>query len=218
MARLVPRRNRSGRVLPPGRPPADGPLRGRVLIACEGSATEPIYFDSLCRDLGLAGDEVEILGDESGSHPLSVVTCAQRRVKRLMRTLELDTSPYDSVWCVFDCDQHPRVKDAIGRAASLGFKVAFSNPCFELWFLLHFAYSSAELSGREVRMRLAKFIPGYGKSQDVYDLLVPHQETARTHAERLRAYHKRAGDPLDRNPSTTVDRLVHELIELAHRS
>lgn len=215
MARLEPRRNRNGRALPPGRPPADGPLRGRLLIACEGSATEPIYFEALCRDLALAGDEVEVLGDESGSHPLSVVTCAQRRVKRVMRTLELDTSPYDSVWCVFDRDEHPRVKDALSRAASLGFEVAFSNPCFELWFLLHFAYSSAELSGREVRMRLAKFIPDYGKSQDVYDLLGPLQDTALTHAERLRAYHERAGDPLDRNPSTTVDRLVRELVALA---
>jgi len=45
---------------------------------------------------------------------------------------------YNSVWCVFDVDDHPRVADARQMAADNGIELAISNPCFELWLLLHF--------------------------------------------------------------------------------
>ena len=51
---------------------------------------------------------------------------------------------FDEVWCVFDMDVQNSDKDfanfdnSIDRAKSLGYNVAYSNDCFELWLLLHY--------------------------------------------------------------------------------
>ena len=45
---------------------------------------------------------------------------------------------YDAVWCVFDVDEHPQIADARQMARANGIELAISNPCFELWLLLHF--------------------------------------------------------------------------------
>ena len=38
----------------------------------------------------------------------------------------------------FDVDEHPGISDAKQMARASGIKLAISNPCFELWLLLHF--------------------------------------------------------------------------------
>lgn len=45
---------------------------------------------------------------------------------------------YDHIWCVFDIDEHPFVPEARQQARDNRIDVAVSNPCFELWLLLHF--------------------------------------------------------------------------------
>ena len=43
----------------------------------------------------------------------------------------------DEVWAVFDRDEHPNFDQAIDRCRRAGVRVARSNPCFELWLILH---------------------------------------------------------------------------------
>ena len=43
----------------------------------------------------------------------------------------------DEVWCMFDFDVHPQVPEAIELARRNEINMAASNPCVELWFLLH---------------------------------------------------------------------------------
>ena len=44
-----------------------------------------------------------------------------------------------------------------------------SNPTFEIWFLLHFKYTTkAYLNGNAVISELKKYIPDYKKSMDCY--------------------------------------------------
>lgn len=57
---------------------------------------------------------------------------------------------YNEVWCVFDMDVK-RGKDefadfdnAIFRALQLGYKTAYSNDAFELWFYLHYSFSDVQ--------------------------------------------------------------------------
>ncbi|MBK7322562.1 MAG: RloB domain-containing protein [Candidatus Microthrix sp.] len=45
---------------------------------------------------------------------------------------------HDEIWCVFDIDEHPNNPDAIQKAEAHGIQLAISNPCIELWFILHF--------------------------------------------------------------------------------
>lgn len=187
--------------------------RARILIVCEGAKTEPIYFEALCRDKRLTRAEVEIVGEECGSHPRSVVNHAVD----VMNERHRDDDPYDSVWCVFDCDEHEGIHEAFIRARDCGISVAFSNPCIELWFLLHFECSTAYRHRRAVRSQLKKYIPDYDKAEGVYDLLRERQGEAIRNADTLRKHHSNAGGKQTENPSTTVDRLVKTMMDLAQR-
>ncbi|MEV5709909.1 RloB family protein [Actinoallomurus sp. NPDC052274] len=50
---------------------------------------------------------------------------------------------FDDVWCVFDVDEFQDIEDAVSLARRQGIGVAVSNPCFELWLLLHFDQHTA---------------------------------------------------------------------------
>ena len=43
----------------------------------------------------------------------------------------------DEVWAVFDRDEHPRFDDAVKLCEKHGVRVGRSDPCFELWLILH---------------------------------------------------------------------------------
>jgi hypothetical protein len=53
----------------------------------------------------------------------------------------------DEVWCVFDVDEHPKLAEARDQANANGIQLAVSNPCFELWLLLHFQEHRAHAGG-----------------------------------------------------------------------
>jgi len=113
------------------------PAIPRVLIVAEGALTEPQYLNRWYRD---HRDRVRVTLKHRHTDPLSIV----RYAKRLDRSLSRGGSPaFDRVWCVFDCDAHPHITRAISEATDLGYKVAISNPCIEVWFILHFQQQAA---------------------------------------------------------------------------
>jgi len=92
-----------------------------------------------------------------------------------------------------------------------------SNPCFEVWFLLHFSYSTRCLNVFEdVKMELLKYMPDYEKNKDVYHKLQPYQDKAIMNAKKLESHHKNEGKTKvrDCNPSTRVHELVEYLDKL----
>ena len=187
-------------------------VRPRVLIVCEGAKTEPLYFGALRKHKRLAA-QVVICGEECGTHPNSVVDYAVS----LRKEADAQRVPYDAVWCVFDRDEHEKIHEAHCRARDCGIKVAFSNPCFEIWCLLHYRYSTAHVERGDAERELRNYVPGYTKSADVYEALVSHQQAAFTHAARLRKHHADVNEDHPENPSTSVDRLVQELNALAEQ-
>ena len=118
----------------------------RILIVCEGEVTEPRYF----RDLGnrvRTGLEVKVVGPVGV--PWTVVSEAIRLSAEARRAAKREQDRfllYDEIWCVFDRDDHPRVNESINRAKAHGLSVALSNPCFELWILLHFQDQTAHIT------------------------------------------------------------------------
>jgi hypothetical protein len=44
---------------------------------------------------------------------------------------------FDETWVVCDVDAHHGLNDALALAKSNEIQVALSDPCFELWYLLH---------------------------------------------------------------------------------
>ncbi|MFF3852975.1 RloB family protein [Micromonospora sp. NPDC002575] len=71
----------------------------------------------------------------------------------------------DECWCVFDVEwpqNHPYLDEAVRLAARHGIRLAISNPCFELWLILHFREHNAFLttSDAERQSRLLDGRPG----------------------------------------------------------
>ena len=113
------------------------PMNKSILIVCEGQ-TEELYFKSF-PVLGVRVDAVNLKG--------------QSKLKMVESTQEILNSSaiaYDEIWCVFDMDVRrgevgfSDFDNAIRQAEGLGFKVAYSNDAFELWFYLHFEYTDAK--------------------------------------------------------------------------
>lgn len=187
----------------------------RVLIVCEGSKTEPRYFEGLRFDLKLSGltVAVDIAGAECGSAPISVVDHAIALRKKSQRDV-----PYDAVWCVFDREanpEHQSFRAAVDKANAHGLKLAVSVPCFEFWYLLHARYSTAPFDcADDLKAEVARCFPGYEGIKEIHTHLRGQRDTALAHAERVRRHHADVSDDPHANPLTDVDRLVRFLIDL----
>lgn len=196
-----------------------------LLVVCEGSKTEPGYFDGLCRELTLSSVEVEVVGGKSGSAPITVVNWAvDRKRVRQQRASRSPTLPeYDDVWCVMDVEApvpHGSLARALSKAKANSLRVALSNPCFEYWYLLHFRKTSALMpSCKRVVKMLRKHLPKYKKTlaPPAFEELFRRTGTAITHAEEV-LKEKHWGANLSKcNPSTHVHLLVKCLRSMAAR-
>lgn len=171
------------------------------LIVCEGSRTEPYYFEAFRVPKDVR--RIEIKG--TGMNTIKLVKATIDFKKR---------EKYDQVWCVLDADDFPKenINHALALAAQNGIQVAFSNQCFELWYLLHFNYYNAAMSREQYQDVLEKLLKHpYDKScGTTYYELVDLQWQAIRNAERLLKQYQ-PYDPATNDPSTTVHLLVREL-------
>lgn len=98
-----------------------------------------------------------------------------------------------------------------------GYKIAFSNPCFELWFLMHFASPSVSIANCKEVVKLLKKkdrLEDYEKNKNVYHILQPLENNAIIRAnKRIAELNKECIEILSResNPVTTVSELVEYL-------
>jgi len=110
------------------------PINKTILIVCEGQ-TEKLYFESF----PVLSAKIKAV-DLKGQSKLKLVESTKEIV-------ETSNDEYNEVWCVFDMDVKRRAKEfadfdnAINKALMSGYKVAYSNDTFELWFYLHFVYT-----------------------------------------------------------------------------
>lgn len=187
-----------------------------ILIVVEGKETEINYFNSLKQYLKLVTLSIEVVSSKY-SDPLSVVNHAlflkQQRQNLSNNTLKL---PYDEIYCVFDGD-HPNrqnYRDAIAQANKHNLSVIASIPCFEIWFLLHFQYSTQIFHNcDEVGRKLKTYIPHYEKSLNVFPIISIQTKTAIINSEKLFQYHDDLTTQDFPNPSTDAHQLVKKLFE-----
>ena len=175
--------------------------RSRFLIVCEGTKTEPQYFESF-----RANVQVESVGRGA----LEVVDTAIR----LRDEGDYRHPLLDYVWCVFDRDDVPAddFNAAIALARKEGLGAAYSNEAFELWYLLHFHYVDTGISRHDYIAKLSLLLghPYRKNSLAIGRELEKRQPTAIANARRLSAQYDPPNPAVD-NPSTTVHLLVEEL-------
>ena len=142
--------------------------------------------------------------------PLSLVNKAVETKKaELLEQKRRRGRAHDEIWCMFDIDAHPNVREAIQKAEDNGIHLAISNPCIELWFILHFEDQTAYISRHKAQSRSAELLEsGKNLSRRAMDLLFDHFENARQRARELDIKHARDGSPPGSNPSSGVWELI----------
>lgn len=90
--------------------------------------------------------------------------------------------------------------------------MAVSNPCVELWFLLHFQDQHAVIDRTQVQRRVRELI-GCEKvpTTDALTRLCGRYEHARNRAQKLDTEHELNGSPPGANPSSGLWRLIDHI-------
>lgn len=178
------------------------PILRTIVVFCEGERTEVEYIKGLKRlmqDRGTVSVKVEV--DPRHAVPLTLVEAAADRSR---------DGEIDEVWCVYDVEAptpHPNLAEAKKLADRSGVRLAVSNPCFELWLLLHDHDVSAYLTTAQA-VKDARRLPGVsGKGLDAAALL-PSRNDAVRRAQVLDVKHELDGTAAPGNPSSGMHHFV----------
>ena len=177
---------------------------------CEGKVTEREYFGGLRSMHRLPALQVE------GPYP-SPPDLVQAAVKRRDSAL---SDPYDVIWCVFDVEYPVRVRleESLAIAKEERFKIALSNPCFELWLILHFKDCSSQLS-TAAACKMAEELKGYTNKHIDFSMFADKIDAAMERSQMLNVTHAtNFKNCPDDNPSTNVGILTSELVRLSRRT
>lgn len=199
----------------------------RYLIVCEGSKTEPNYFEGIKQIINarhgdkiriskINANRIEIDGTGRNTEDLVAYTMKKRRDA---------TIPYGHVWCVFDRDAF--TDQQFNRAISLCQKnnigAAWSNEAIELWFLLHFEYLNAGITRNQYIKKLNDYFKFYeikhGKYEknihEIYEILTEYGDMGQAikYAKKLKDLNDEGTTPAKMKPATMVFELVEALFE-----
>ena len=92
----------------------------------------------------VAAVDLRVETGRGGPIPRTLVSMAVDARTRAMD----EEAEIDEFWCVFDVEwpaNHPGLNEAIEQARKSGIHLAVSNPCFELWLILHYQHQGAWL-------------------------------------------------------------------------
>lgn len=188
------------------RRPAVRSPASRIVVATEGVLTEPAYlkvFNQLYGNHSLRLTPIRVGGD-----PRAVV---ERVIEEKERVEGDSLAKRDTFWAVFDRDIHSRFEEAKDLALGNGIHLAISNPCFELWGVLHYQEQNAPIDRHKCQRLLEKLCGDYdpNKGKIFNDRTVIEQAYLKAVERSADSTHRRIeeGDP-DGNPSTTVHNLT----------
>jgi hypothetical protein len=186
--------------------------RSMLLIACEDSVSAPLYFRAIFNDLknnyAIAASSL-VITKHKHTDPDGILDDLLNHP---------NYKDFDHQWIVIDRDVErtnggghtlKNFNQAIARARDKKIKVAYSNPCFEIWYLLHFDYRNTAID-RDELVKLLKHDYQYSKNK----LFFPNQDRQKTAIRNatnlIQSWVDPQGTtkPATDNPSTTVHDLV----------
>lgn len=191
-----------------------------IVIVCEDTKSTPNYFKELIKELRLNTANVIIIPGK-GSAPISVVEHGIEMAKT--------RDSIDRITCVMDHDNHESLKRAINKLKTHTpkykdkskplYQAIVSTPCFEIWLLLHFIYTTKSYIASEKKSAadfvisdLIKKLPLYSKNiSNWFNHLVDKQQVAIKYAKKLQEYNVKTKST---NPATNMHELVEYLINL----
>ncbi|MBA4768306.1 MAG: RloB domain-containing protein [Porphyrobacter sp.] len=177
--------------------------------------TETGYFQAFKGRYPRALFQLEISGGEGG--PATLLKKALQKKKEIARLARKESFfANDKVWIVFDEDTHPYVQQTINEARRQEVGVAYSNPCFELWIILHLQMYDRPESPVNMQRKCGELIPGYDRHSSKvcdFDSLLEHLPQAEKNAARLVESRAEQGSPFGVPVCT-----VHDLTQILRDS
>ncbi len=185
-------------------------LAARIVIVTEGGSTEPAYLRTFDRIYG-EPSVVRLNIISAAGDPRAVV---ERAIEELRKLRGDKLASKDTVWAMFDRDEHPRFDEARILARDNGISMAISNPCFELWGIFHYRDYDAPLDRHECQRQLSQLCSTYvtnrGKLFDDLEIIRDQYSNAVQRAETSLVRRREEGTP-GGNPSTTIHRLTENI-------
>ena len=195
----------------------------KFILFCEGAKTEVAYFKAIRRVYSSTLIDLEVHGGAGVPYTIAEKAIEQAKSLGLIRRSRRRKDSYetgDRVWAVFDRDDHPRFNEAVANCQACNVGVGFSNPCFELWLILHERDVGRYEDRHAMQSTLARLRPEYdpdgAKTPDCDDL-VKRVEAAEQRSETQLQRRMEEDNPYG-NPSTTVGRLTREIREANTRA
>lgn len=190
--------------------------REYFLLFCEGSRTEPNYFNSFKNTLPNHLVKLEV--DPTGG--LNTISLVEHAIKTIPKYKTINSYIEYQIWIIFDKDSFPETNfnAAVTKAENCGFNCAYSNEAFELWYLLHFEYYDTGISRSRYKGLLTKHLGKKYKKNDkeifqqLQSLENSSEELAIRSAKRLERVHL-TKTPSNSNPITMVYKLIEKLNE-----
>lgn len=230
-------------------------IKPTVLIISEGKDTEVNYFKQF--NLKYVNVDIKIADKNSTGKNKARKTDPSSLVEKAIECIEnkydIHEEDGDRVWCLIDVDLNYENPDPIKQRVEeieKGLKKArtfekkrkkaiyfgLSNPCFEVWYLLHYIYTTGNLKNyAAVKEKLEKDTPlkDYEKSKCVYSIIHDKTIDAINNTNRLKENYESLGksifninknsfelnikDAVECNPYTSVGELVKYIEKLNNK-
>lgn len=183
-----------------------------MIITAEGkNKTENLYFNSFREQHGKY--TIRFVKTGLDTDPGGML----KSMEAYWKNKDLSLKDGDKAYIVLDMDCDPEkiklVKEL--QKSSKNIRFIASNPCIEVWFILHFIYTTHQFKdSREPKRELAKYIPEYEESTDVSDIIRPRLKTAVKNLEKLKAHYESVDikwGEAECNPMTEVVEILKEL-------
>jgi hypothetical protein len=191
-------RNRQRR---PSRSQRPRPSGKSLLVVCEGT-TEQEYIDELAKFIGNPSVQIRFCRDRGS--PDKIIELAQSECRAQAANLN---PGFDEIWCVFDRDDHEHFLGPIQTAMDRKYFLAVSNPCIELWLLIHHREAPGQLHRDQIKKMLKKYDKGYKKHIQFQAYRAGIENAVRV-ARRMDSEAAAEGARLFMNPSSTFYKLV----------
>lgn len=184
---------------------ADRRSAGVFVIACEGEKTEAAYFSHFTEGLRRVRVVPLPTGKDGQSSPAHLVERLNQIVGQFSEA---------QAWLVLDSDHHfepnhrRSTQSALDEARRRGYQIAVSNPCIELWFVLHLEEVAAPCDEPFCTARLKELLSNYNHSRYNPEELRAGIAGA---IERARALDAAPDQQNPRNPGSRIYQLMDAL-------
>lgn len=177
--------------------------RKTIMIFSEGEVTEPGYLSRLAED----NHNVHLKFGEKGKSPENLIFEAHKLIRQPRVAQQ-----FDEIWCIFDVDgrQLQQINKIKSAAKKDDIKTAVTNPCFELWLVLHKQDWFSPVNSQTIQKSAGALglIKGKRITRTGWPFLINNYNDAKNRAIALDTMHLQKVSPRGSNPSSDVWRLV----------